>query len=188
MNLFNDEGHLTKEGLEALVGEQLDEMGRLEAAEHLEFCMPCMELYLEALSGVELKQPEEPVPAQVKKRIRRKGIRVAFSRYATVAAAACLVAALWGSGFFASIYKAPEAQRERQQQMQQEALETAQEPGGTSGFVSETARWLASGVGEIFDSMRQPGQPGMIGSGTAAGTQQTPDDSSTATGNSHNES
>ena len=35
MELFNKEGHLTDEGLRAVVDGTLDEMGRLEASEHL---------------------------------------------------------------------------------------------------------------------------------------------------------
>ena len=37
MELFYENGHLTPEGLNALVDGQLDEMARLEAAEHLSF-------------------------------------------------------------------------------------------------------------------------------------------------------
>ena len=38
MELFNKEGHLTDEGLRAVVDGTLDEMGRLEASAHLSFC------------------------------------------------------------------------------------------------------------------------------------------------------
>ena len=41
MELFNKEGHLTDEGLRAVVDGTLDEMGRLEASEHLSFCDSC---------------------------------------------------------------------------------------------------------------------------------------------------
>ena len=42
MELFNKEGHLTDEGLRAVVDGTLDEMGRLEASEHLSFCALCV--------------------------------------------------------------------------------------------------------------------------------------------------
>ena len=42
MELFNKEGHLTDEGLRAVVDGTLDEMGRLEASEHLSFCDSCL--------------------------------------------------------------------------------------------------------------------------------------------------
>ena len=37
MELFDQNGCLTEEGLHAVIGGQLDELGRLEAAEHLSF-------------------------------------------------------------------------------------------------------------------------------------------------------
>lgn len=36
--LFLQTGHLSDEGLQALIDGMLDEMQRLEAAEHLSFC------------------------------------------------------------------------------------------------------------------------------------------------------
>ena len=38
MELFDQNGCLTEEGLHAVIGGQLDELGRLEAAEHLSYC------------------------------------------------------------------------------------------------------------------------------------------------------
>ena len=40
--LFDAEGHLTDEGLHALQESRLDELGSLEAAEHLTFCDYCL--------------------------------------------------------------------------------------------------------------------------------------------------
>ena len=42
LELFNDQGCLTDEGLQALIAGSLDEMGRLEAAEHLAYCDRCL--------------------------------------------------------------------------------------------------------------------------------------------------
>ena len=50
MELFNKEGHLTDEGLRAVVDGTLDEMGRLEASEHLSFCDSCLVRYTELLA------------------------------------------------------------------------------------------------------------------------------------------
>ena len=41
MELFDQNGCLTEEGLHAVIGGQLDELGRLEAAEHLSYCDKC---------------------------------------------------------------------------------------------------------------------------------------------------
>ena len=43
--LFDAEGHLTDEGLYALKDGTLDDLGALEAAEHLTFCDYCLLRY-----------------------------------------------------------------------------------------------------------------------------------------------
>ena len=55
MELFNKEGHLTDEGLRAVVDGTLDEMGRLEASEHLSFCDSCLVRYTELLADDPLR-------------------------------------------------------------------------------------------------------------------------------------
>ena len=44
--LFLENGHLSDAGLAALRDGQLDELARLEAAEHLSFCDACLDRYL----------------------------------------------------------------------------------------------------------------------------------------------
>ena len=44
MELFDKNGCLTDEGLQALQAGGLDELGRLETAEHLSYCDKCMDL------------------------------------------------------------------------------------------------------------------------------------------------
>ena len=46
MELFREDGCLTDEGLDALIHIQLDELGRLEAAEHLSYCDRCLDRYM----------------------------------------------------------------------------------------------------------------------------------------------
>lgn len=50
MELFDVKGCLSEEGLQALVGGQLDETQRLEAAEHLAYCDRCMDRYTALLA------------------------------------------------------------------------------------------------------------------------------------------
>lgn len=50
MELFDAKGCLNEEGLQALVGGQLDETQRLEAAEHLAYCDRCMDRYTALLT------------------------------------------------------------------------------------------------------------------------------------------
>ena len=57
MELFRDDGCLTDEGLHALIAGELDEMGRLEAAEHLSYCDKCMDRYTALLTEDVLEQP-----------------------------------------------------------------------------------------------------------------------------------
>lgn len=54
MELFDAKGCLSEEGLQALVGGQLDETQRLEAAEHLAYCDRCMDRYTALLTEPEL--------------------------------------------------------------------------------------------------------------------------------------
>ena len=51
MKWFRDDGCLTDEGLRALTAGQLDELGRLETAEHLSYCDACMDRYTALLTA-----------------------------------------------------------------------------------------------------------------------------------------
>ena len=57
MELFDQNGCLTEEGLHAVIGGQLDELGRLEAAEHLSYCDKCMDRYTALLTADVLEEP-----------------------------------------------------------------------------------------------------------------------------------
>ena len=62
MELFDVKGCLSEEGLQALVGGQLDETQRLEAAEHLAYCDRCMDRYTALLTDDVLEQPPSTLP------------------------------------------------------------------------------------------------------------------------------
>lgn len=101
MQLFHEDGHLTDAGLAAITDEKLDDMQRLEAAEHLSFCDGCLLRYTNLLEKqTALLSPQKPLREPVLKRIRRRGVRILFNKYTTVAAAAVLVVALWQTGLF----------------------------------------------------------------------------------------
>lgn len=51
MELFDKNGCLTDEGLQALQAGGLDELGRLETAEHLSYCDKCMDRYTALLTA-----------------------------------------------------------------------------------------------------------------------------------------
>ena len=99
MELFDQHGHLTEEALAALAGgEELPELSRLEAAEHLAYCDPCLQRYTELLSGTELLVPAYSCRESLWHRLRQRPLRVLTSRYATAAAGvALMITLLWGT-------------------------------------------------------------------------------------------
>ena len=70
--LFDAEGHLTDEGLHALQDGRLDELGSLEAAEHLTFCDYCLARYTALIESApeKLKQPMRDLIPQVQALMR----------------------------------------------------------------------------------------------------------------------
>ena len=98
MERFRADGHLTNEALAALVrDDSLDELGRLEVAEHLSFCDVCLQRYTDLLCGAELLTPERSCQKTLWARVRTRTLRLVTSRYATAAAAVALaLTMLWG--------------------------------------------------------------------------------------------
>lgn len=60
MELFDKNGCLTDEGLQALQAGWLDELGRLESAEHLSYCGKCMDRYTALLTADALETRRTP--------------------------------------------------------------------------------------------------------------------------------
>ncbi len=124
MELFLENGHLTDEALRAAVDGALDEMGRLEAAEHLSFCDDCLVRYTNLLEDDVLLTPSQPLTEGVMERVRRKAVRLFFNRYAAAAAAVVLAVTFWSTGLFKDIStirtrvpEPPDAQSERQMEL-----------------------------------------------------------------------
>lgn len=122
--LFLQTGHLSDEGLQALIDGTLDEMQRLEAAEHLSFCDECLTRYTALLTGDVLEEPEQDVTLPVMRRLRRRAVKIAWNRYATAAAAVVITAGLWYSGVFGGAMEALAVQPPALEQTAQE-----QQPG-----------------------------------------------------------
>lgn len=122
--LFLQNGHLSDEGLQALIDGTLDELQRLEAAEHLSFCDECLTRYTALLSGDVLEEPEQDVTLPVMRRLRRRAVKSAWNRYAAAAAAVVITAGLWYSGVFGGAMEALAIQPPALEQTAQ-----AQEPG-----------------------------------------------------------
>ena len=100
MDLFDPSGHLTDRALLALVrSEELDELDRLEMAEHLAYCDRCLQRYTVLLTDAPLLTPARSCQESLWRRLRVRTLRLLTSRYATAAAAVALALTMvWGSG------------------------------------------------------------------------------------------
>ena len=98
MELFRDDGCLTDEGLRALVAGQLDELGRLEVAEHLSYCGSCLERYTALLAGGALVQPPRDLSRPVGRTLLIRLMNNLYGRALVASAAALLALTLWRSG------------------------------------------------------------------------------------------
>ena len=99
MELFDPHGHLTEQALLALLrGEPLEELSRLEIAEHLAFCDRCLQRYTQLLTDRTLLSPSPACREGLYRRIRRQAVRLITSRYATAAAAVALALTVLWSG------------------------------------------------------------------------------------------
>ena len=65
MELFREDGCMTDAGFRAMMDGQLDELGRLEAAEHLSYCDQCMDRYTALLTADALETPPRSVQGAV---------------------------------------------------------------------------------------------------------------------------
>ena len=72
MTCFRPDGHLTDEALAALIrGDALAELDRLEIAEHLAYCDPCLQRYTELLAEAPLLTPARSCRESLRRRIRQ---------------------------------------------------------------------------------------------------------------------
>lgn len=100
MDVFRSDGHLTDESLEALAqSAPLEELTRLEMAEHLAFCDLCLQRYTDRLERAPLLTPERSCRETLWGRVRARMAQLFVNRYATAAAAVVLaLTLLWGGG------------------------------------------------------------------------------------------
>lgn len=107
MLLFDDDtGCLTEGGLRGFVEGSLDELGRLEVAEHLSYCDRCVERYAAMVDGAPLLDAPDTMKQSVLASLRKRAARVFVNRYFHMAVAASLTLVLWGSGVFNSFGEA----------------------------------------------------------------------------------
>jgi hypothetical protein len=100
MELFNEKGCLTNSGLLSLVQGRLDEMGRLEAAEHLAYCDKCLDRYTALLTPEVIKKPEHSISGPVLRSVWAQTMQSTFGRSTVAVVAAALALTFWSTGTF----------------------------------------------------------------------------------------
>ena len=98
MELFDAKGCLSEEGLQALVGGQLDETQRMEAAEHLAYCDRCMDRYTALLTADALEMPPHSAHKAVMAAIWVRLMQSTYGRAAVAGVAAVLALTMWRTG------------------------------------------------------------------------------------------
>ena len=98
MELFREDGCLSDEGLYALTAGQLDELGRLEAAEHLAYCDKCTDRYTALLTADALTDPPRDVRRTVMSTIWVRLMQSTYGRAAVAGVAAVLALTMWRTG------------------------------------------------------------------------------------------
>lgn len=98
MELFREDGCLSDEGLHALTAGQLDELGRLEAAEHLSYCDKCTDRYTALLTADALADPPRDVRRTVMSTIWVRLMQSTYGRAAVAGVAAVLALTMWRTG------------------------------------------------------------------------------------------
>ena len=98
MELFREDGCLSDEGLHALTAGQLDELGRLEAAEHLAYCDKCTDRYTALLTADALADPPRDVRRTVMSTIWVRLMQSTCGRAAVAGVAAVLALTMWRTG------------------------------------------------------------------------------------------
>ena len=73
-----------------MIAGSLDEMGRLEAAEHLAYCDRCLKRYTDLLSGEVLLEPPKDLSVPVRRGLMMNLMHTVWGR-GVVAAAAVLL-------------------------------------------------------------------------------------------------
>ena len=108
---FTKSGHLTGFALRELMEGRMDELGRLEASEHLAFCDACLERYTRLLTDDVLLEAPDLLEERVMARVRRKARELWMNKYFSAGLAACIAMVMWVTGVFSSIAFRPDGGR-----------------------------------------------------------------------------
>ena len=100
---FTPDGHLTDAALRGLTEGSLDELHRLEAAEHLSCCDACIDRYMLLLTEAAPEEPGRDLTLPTMRRLHSRQRRETLHRYASAVAAVALTGALWYGGVFDTV-------------------------------------------------------------------------------------
>lgn len=146
MELFRDDGCMTDEGLYALLEGRLDELGRLEAAEHLAYCNRCLDRYTSLLAGEAIEQPPEDLSRPVLRTVWTRVMQNVYGRIAVAGIAAVLALTMWRGGTFELIFTGREYLASR-------AVREDTPPASTVSTLWEhTENFVENSVGRVFDA------------------------------------
>ena len=164
MTRFDDRtGHITEEVFAALAGDTLDELSRLDLAEHLSSCDLCCARYAQLTAQGPLEQPSRSLTEPTMTRIRGRGRVILLRRALKVSVAACLALTLWQTGAFsaltglsngdtASDWRLQIEQRRNLDAMQELNEQQTDEPAQTLNMK------ISSAVDHFFAAIQQKGE------------------------------
>ena len=139
MELFDEKGCLSDEGLHAVVDGQLEELGRLEAAEHLAYCDHCMDRYTALLTADVLQDPPRSAHKAVMTSVWVRLMQNTWGRAAVAGVAAVLALTMWRSGTLYQILDAGQTVRSWTQNTTQMLPDETCEPVRLGKPVEDTA-------------------------------------------------
>lgn len=150
--LFTADGHLTDEGLYALKDGTLDDLGALEAAEHLSFCDLCLLRYTQLIDAAPacLQEPMRDLIPQVQNLMRLRRFRIMTNRYVSAAAAVVLAFMLWG---FASMGNT--------QRMANRTVQPREPRASLGQWWDETVTGFYNGLNDTFQSFTLAAENGL---------------------------
>ena len=146
MEVFRADGHLTEETLRLLARNQegLNDLERLEVAEHLAFCDYCLLRYTDVRESAPLLVPQTSCQKRLWLRIQTRAIRLITSRYATAAAAVALaLTVLWGGESVEFVRPA----------LPEDRPSISRRLTGWTGELSDSLTQAMSGLSALFDNL-----------------------------------
>lgn len=152
--LFDADGHLTDEGLYALKDGTLNDLGSLEAAEHLTFCDYCLLRYTALLEAAPecLKTPMRDLIPQVQALMRLRSFRILTNRYVSAAAAVVLAFSLWQFGVFGAASPAVQ---------QEQPMRDAAPKASISQMFSGVFSGVSDGIAGALNNFTETAQSGL---------------------------